>query len=138
MVNYGFISLEEGKRMGEIIKIANPLTEKQNVMRPSLIPGLLNNLVHNLNQGNSLVKVFELGRVFSPRREQTALGALLSGEGDIYDLKGILEALCEELAIPSPRFGKAISGGSRQPSCFSMACPPTAGVEEQCSGTSGR
>ncbi|GAI39974.1 unnamed protein product [marine sediment metagenome] len=91
----------------EIIKIANPLTEKQNVMRPSLIPGLLNNLIHNLNQGNSVVKVFELGRVFSPRREQTALGAFLTGEGDIYDLKGILEALCEELAIPSPRFGSA-------------------------------
>jgi phenylalanyl-tRNA synthetase beta chain len=111
VVNYGFISLEEGKRMGftprEIIKLANPLTEKQNVMRPSLIPGLLNNLIHNLNQGNSIVKVFELGRVFSPKRERTALGALLSGEGDLYDLKGILEVLCEELAIPSPRFGSA-------------------------------
>ncbi len=111
VINYGFISLEEGKRMGftprEIIKLTNPLTERQNIMRPSLIPGLLNNLIHNLNQGNSVVKVFELGRVFSPRREQTALGALLSGEGDIYDLKGILEALCEELAITSPRFGSA-------------------------------
>lgn len=111
VVNYGFISIEEGERMGfaphEIIKLTNPLTEKQNVMRPSLIPGLLNNLIHNLNQGNSVVKVFELGRIFSPKREQTALGALLSGEGDIYDLKGILEALCEELAILSPKIGSA-------------------------------
>jgi len=113
VINYGFISLEEGKRMGfsprEIIKLTNPLTEKQNVMRPSLIPGLLNNLIHNLNQGNSIVKAFELGRVFSPKREQTALGALLSGEGDIYDLKGILEALCEELAITSPRISSTSS-----------------------------
>jgi len=107
VVNYGFISLEEGKRMGEIIKIANPLTEKQNVMRPSLIPGLLNNLIHNLNQGNSVVKVFELGHVFFPKREQTALGVLLSGEGDIYDLKGILEVLCQELTITSPRISSA-------------------------------
>lgn len=111
VVNYGFISIKEGERMGfaphEIIKLTNPLTEKQNVMRPSLIPGLLNNLIHNLNQGNSVVKVFELGRIFSPKREQTALGALLSGEGDIYDLKGILEALCEELAILSPKIGSA-------------------------------
>ncbi len=109
VVNYGFISLEEGKRMSfaprEIIKLINPLTERQNIMRPSLIPGLLNNLIHNLNQGNSIVKVFELGRVFSPKKEQMALGALLSGEGDLYDLKGILEALCEELAIISPRIG---------------------------------
>ncbi len=111
VINYGFISLEEGKRMGfaprEIIKLTNPLTERQNVMRPNLIPGLLKNLIHNLNQGNSIVKVFELGRVFSPKKEQMALGALLSGEGDLYDLKGILETLCEELAIPSPRIGSA-------------------------------
>ncbi len=107
VINYGFISLDEGKRMGEIIKLTNPLTERQNVMRPSLIPGLLKNLIHNLNQGNSIVKVFELGRVFAPGKEQMALGALLSGEGDIYDLKGILEALCEELTIASPRFDSA-------------------------------
>lgn len=107
VVNYGFISHEEGKRMGfasrEIIKLTNPLTERQNIMRPSLIPGLLNNLIHNLKQGNSIVKVFELGRIFSPGREEMVLGVLLSGEGDLYDLKGILEALCEELVIPSPR-----------------------------------
>jgi phenylalanyl-tRNA synthetase beta chain len=107
VINYGFVSFEETKKTGfaprKIIKLTNPLTKKQNIMRPSLIPGLLKNLIHNLNQGNSIVKVFELGRVFSPGKERMALGVLLSGEGDLYDLKGILEALCEELAIPSPK-----------------------------------
>ncbi len=111
VINYGFISLEEGERMGlsprQIIKLTNPLTERQNIMRPSLIPGLLKNLIHNLNQGNPKVKIFELGRVFSLGKEEMALGALLAGEGDLYDLKGILEALCEELAIPSPRISSS-------------------------------
>jgi phenylalanyl-tRNA synthetase beta chain len=105
VVNYGFIASEEAQDMGfdplGFVRLANPMTAKQNIMRPAIIPGLLGNLAHNLNQGNPVVKVFELGHIFLGKREEMALGALIAGEEDFYRLKGILEAFCRELnAIP--------------------------------------
>ena len=49
---------------GEVVGLANPLSSDMNVLRPSLLPGLLDALRHNLSHQNHEVALFEVGRVF--------------------------------------------------------------------------
>jgi phenylalanyl-tRNA synthetase beta chain len=46
------------------IPIKNPLSEDMDVMRVSLLPGLLKNLFHNYRHGNSDGRLFEIGYAF--------------------------------------------------------------------------
>jgi phenylalanyl-tRNA synthetase beta chain len=48
------------------VLLANPLSSDMNVLRPSLLPGLLDALRHNLSHKTNDVALFELGRVFLP------------------------------------------------------------------------
>ncbi|MDB6110332.1 MAG: pheT [Pedosphaera sp.] len=99
------------------IPLANPLSSDMNVLRPSLLPGLLDALRHNLNRKNSDVALFEIGRVFlqvngqvqEERRVAIALTGLRnptfwSGDDrdaryDIYDLKGVVEEFFEQFGV---------------------------------------
>ncbi|HWX20078.1 MAG TPA: phenylalanine--tRNA ligase subunit beta [Candidatus Binatia bacterium] len=49
-----------------LVPLANPLSSDMNVLRPSLLPGLLDALRHNLSHKNYDVATFELGRTFAP------------------------------------------------------------------------
>lgn len=49
---------------GDIIRVALPLSEDHSVMRPAHTPGLIAAAVRNSNQGASVLRFFELGRVF--------------------------------------------------------------------------
>jgi phenylalanyl-tRNA synthetase beta chain len=60
-------SAECGMRSAECVRLANPLSSEMDVLRPSLLPGLLNILRHNLSRKNSDVAMFEIGRVFHQR-----------------------------------------------------------------------
>jgi phenylalanyl-tRNA synthetase beta chain len=46
------------------IALQNPLNEELDVMRVSLLPGLLKNVLHNFRHGNSHGRLFETGFVF--------------------------------------------------------------------------
>lgn len=89
----------------EILRVRNPLNEDQVVLRPSLVPGLLDALARNARVGERSIRLFECGRVFSQAQpeERTHLAILLSGataasawrggasrEADLLDVKGIL------------------------------------------------
>jgi phenylalanyl-tRNA synthetase beta chain len=97
------------------VALANPLSSDMNVLRPSLLPGLLDSLRHNLSHKLYDVALFEVGRVFSPdakagmgeeRRIAIALTGqrqplFWSGENrearfDIYDLKGLVDEFLEQ------------------------------------------
>ncbi|HOI73323.1 MAG TPA: phenylalanine--tRNA ligase subunit beta [Syntrophales bacterium] len=100
-----------------MLKIMNPLTEDQSVMRTALVPSLLKTMLDNANAGTVDLKIFEIGKVFHPREglelpeERDRIGALLTGrryedrwhftsvQSDFYDLKGCLEGVLEGLGI---------------------------------------
>ena len=96
------------------IRLANPIASQMNVMRSSLIPGLLGVLLTNRKRQNPRVRVFETGRCFRidavgapvAGYDQPVRLGLLAAAGtapeqwgitnrnaDFYDLKGDLEAL---------------------------------------------
>src|ERR1043166_5147891 len=99
---------------GALVSLANPLSSEMNVLRPSLLPGLLDSLRHNLARKNHDVALFEIGRVFvqtsNRPREERRLAVAMTGRRsapfwsgaereatlDAYDLKGILEEFFEQ------------------------------------------
>jgi phenylalanyl-tRNA synthetase beta chain len=94
---------------GQVVPLGNPLSEEAGVMRPSLVPGLLNAVSGNLNRDVSDVRLFELGTVFSGTTERVderpALAFAAAGKLpdqsslhparsiEFHDIKGIVEQL---------------------------------------------
>ncbi len=107
------------------VRLANPLSEEQAVMRRSLLPGLLETMRRNAAYLNRNLKIFEIGKVFLPEggtelpEEPLLLAGLLTGSRqqpswdrseqplDYYDLKGILENLLAGLLIRGVTFQAA-------------------------------
>ena len=99
------------------VLLANPLSSDMNALRPSLIPGLIDSLSHNLTRRNGDVQLFEVGRVFSRNgdavKEGWRLAFALTGARnplfwsgadrdatcDLSDLKGIVEEVLEYLGL---------------------------------------
>jgi phenylalanyl-tRNA synthetase beta chain len=90
--------------------VVNLLSDKFEVMRPSLLPGLLEAIAYNRRHGQRDVALFEIGARFSKSRGETrgvaiawtggAHGEHWSGtprEVDFFDVKGTVETLCEAL-----------------------------------------
>jgi phenylalanyl-tRNA synthetase beta chain len=110
-------SAEFGGPRPEAELLANPLSSDMDVLRPSLLPGLIHSLRHNVSRKNYDVALFEIGRVFTQANGQTkenhsvaiaitgqrALPFWSGGEReakcDIYDLKGIIEEFLEQFGL---------------------------------------
>ncbi len=108
----------------EPVLLANPLSSDMNALRPSLLPGLLDTLSHNLTRRNGDVQLFEIGRVFNAHNGQAKegwrvaialtgsrspgfwAGAERDAKCDLYDLKGLVEALIEALGLRGVAFAK--------------------------------
>ena len=90
------------------VPLGNPLSEEAGHLRPSLVPGMLAMLAHNLNHGMENVRLFEVGTVFSGTTDRVeerpslsigATGNILASAHtaargySFYDMKGIVEEL---------------------------------------------
>ncbi|MDK2909264.1 MAG: phenylalanyl-tRNA synthetase beta chain [Bacteroidales bacterium] len=53
---------EENRR--RLVKILNPLSRELDIMRADLLPGLLQNIAHNVNRQIENLKIFEFGKVY--------------------------------------------------------------------------
>jgi phenylalanyl-tRNA synthetase beta chain len=58
----------------DLVALANPLSSKQDVMRPTLLPNMLDTLLNNLTmRPEEPVRIFEVGKVFlTPTEEEIA------------------------------------------------------------------
>jgi phenylalanyl-tRNA synthetase beta chain len=105
-------------RLGDraAITLANPIDVNENVMRTSLVTGLVESMHRNFNHGRRDVKLFEMGRVFEESDgderplERELLGLAMSGAAapddwrltralDFYDLKGAVETVLDSLNL---------------------------------------
>ena len=103
-----------------LIHVLHPSSVDQSILRPSLLPGFLQMIRHNLDHQTSSLSCFEIGLVHYKQEnsyhERPTLGVVLTGqtspdfwqdkskEADFFDLKGILENLFESLNISSVGF----------------------------------
>jgi phenylalanyl-tRNA synthetase beta chain len=110
-------ALQGEDSLGQVLPLENPLSSDMDVLRSSLLPGLLDSLRHNLHHQNGDVRLFEIGRTFTRNsgeiREERRIAVALTGRRkaafwsgeereaklDIYDLKGTLEELFEQLGV---------------------------------------
>ena len=103
---------DDQRRSG--VRITNPLSSDQSVMRTMLLPGLLATAQRNVSVREERISIFEMGRVFRPSggelpEETTHIGLLVAGEWeepswlrsgvtvDYYLAKGFVERLCAGL-----------------------------------------
>jgi phenylalanyl-tRNA synthetase beta chain len=96
--------------------IANPLSEKFAVLRPSLLPGLIDSSAHNRRRGRKDVQLFEVGSRYTSAGEGRAIGLAWSGAAtgahwsgvarstDFFDIKGAVELLCAAFRVPAIDF----------------------------------
>ncbi|MBU6305101.1 MAG: phenylalanine--tRNA ligase subunit beta [Betaproteobacteria bacterium] len=66
-ITYSFISDEQAEPFlagASPLRLLNPMASHQSVMRPSLLPGLLEATVANLNRKALRVRLFEIGRTY--------------------------------------------------------------------------
>jgi phenylalanyl-tRNA synthetase beta chain len=109
----------EAEGEGAFVKLSNPIVEGARLMRPTLLPGLLESLRNNFNHGTRNVRLFETGRVFAARgdkdederpNEVEAFALVVTGqaleegratgrESDFYDLKGALESAADAMRV---------------------------------------
>ncbi|GGT23481.1 phenylalanine--tRNA ligase subunit beta [Nonomuraea spiralis] len=59
------------------MRLANPLSEDEPLMRTTLLPGLLKTLVRNVGRGFGDVALFETGAVYRPRENAPAVAPVL-------------------------------------------------------------
>ncbi|HEY1490163.1 MAG TPA: phenylalanine--tRNA ligase subunit beta, partial [Verrucomicrobiae bacterium] len=108
----------------ELAALANPLSSDMDVLRPSLLPGLIHSLRHNVSRKNYDVALFEIGRVFTNANGQTkenlSMAIAITGQRalpfwsggerdakfDAYDLKGLIEEFLKEFGLRGIAFGK--------------------------------
>jgi phenylalanyl-tRNA synthetase beta chain len=88
----------------------NPLGEDMSVMRTTLVPSMVYNMVRNLNKKNLSGRLFELSKVYLPKAlpltelpiENTRLALGVFGEReDFFTVKGVIEELLEFMHIGS-------------------------------------
>jgi phenylalanyl-tRNA synthetase beta chain len=129
-VTYSFIHEASCDRLGmafqdprrNTVKVLNPLSEEQAVLRTSLIPGLLETEHRNLSQQIKNLKLFEIGKIFIhtgsnnlPEEIEMTAGLWTGSRNesswhqretdcDFYDIKGIVEGLLEGLSMNGIRF----------------------------------
>ena len=96
----------------DIVSIANPLSATFDVLRPSLLPGLLGAVAHNRRHGRRDVALFEIGARFRASQGETR-GVAVAWTGaigvehwsaptqdvDFFDAKGAVERLCQALGL---------------------------------------
>jgi len=100
----------------DIVPVANPLSSQQEVLRPTLMPGVLHAARFNINRKTEDLRIFELSKVYYKEgagdkgyREELNLCFLVSGKTnmgrrqkmdvDFFEIKGVVENLFEELGI---------------------------------------
>jgi phenylalanyl-tRNA synthetase beta chain len=122
IVTFGFVSSGTEAALdarAQPIKVLNPIAAQLDVMRTSLLPGLIETLRTNVNRRMSRVRIFELGRAFHRAGagfdQPLRLGGLAFGTAgpeqwgaatrdvDFFDVKGDLEALAAPRRLTTER-----------------------------------
>ncbi len=152
-INYSFttdkhlrwLGLAEDDPRCHCLRLLNPLSEEQSVMRTMLLPGLLENVERNINFQKNSVKLFEIGKVFIPRgkneqpEEKNRLAMVISGNRfgeaspyhyqpasvDFLDAKGAVEYLLQGLRLHGVNACPPLSLVQPEPSLVEPFVVPT-------------
>jgi phenylalanyl-tRNA synthetase beta chain len=123
-VTWAFADPEDAVRTGwefapdeRPVRLLNPMSVEQSVLRFSALPGLVRAVAHNRRHGVADVHLYEIGSVWTttpgrklPKERDVVSGVLVgswnrsgwndtAAQLDLFDAKGVLETLVEELGV---------------------------------------
>lgn len=119
------LEVDEEHPARRVVRVANPMSEAEAVLRTTIMPGLLGSAAYNLARGARGLAFYEIAHVYEPGpgegkdqpvREPLVLAAVFTGEcrpktwrdeaasWDLFEVKGILEAALASLGVPGARF----------------------------------
>jgi phenylalanyl-tRNA synthetase beta chain len=103
------------EKEGSLVRVLKAASADQSILRPSLLPSMLNVAKSNIDKGNDSLACFEVGRIHFKNKdgfkEESCAGILLTGKShpyhwnpkpqdfDFFDLKGTLENLLTSLVV---------------------------------------
>lgn len=104
--NYSFLSVEMARAFhfdpAALVEVANPIASEQNLLRPSLLPGLWNNVRDNARNFDSF-RLFEIGREIHPEGEVPHFAAAIyardDGAAGLLELKRLAECLLPGITV---------------------------------------
>lgn len=116
IMNFSFISekmleklaLPAEDERNKPLKLLNPLGEDTRLMRPSLVPGMLQTLALNRNRGNEAAWLYEIAAVYDanhptpeklPSENPTVCLGMYGGGADFYTIRGAAQSLLALLGI---------------------------------------
>jgi phenylalanyl-tRNA synthetase beta chain len=116
IMNFSFISQKSIEKLNlakdderlRPLKLLNPLGEDTRVMRPSLVPGMLQTLALNMNRGNEKAWLYEIAAVYNaskptaenlPTETLTLCMGIYGGRADFYTLRDDVQTLLANLGI---------------------------------------
>lgn len=131
IISYSFCSPKEIEALGlgpedprcRTVRLQNPLSEDESVLRTTLVTSLLGAVARNQAQRNLNLRLFEVGTIFLSRGEeeqpiekQQVTGiwsgsrhpeswSWPKGEADLFDLKGVVETLLEAIGLANQATG---------------------------------
>ncbi len=120
---FDLMNLPADSKFRNVVRLQNPLSEEQSVMRTVLVPSLLEILQRNLNRRVQNGAIFEIARVFYPvegqplPEEVPVLAAVAIGSTpktwnqparpmDFFYIKGVTEQLLESLGVIDATFSR--------------------------------
>ena len=122
-ISYPLIGPDELAKLGNgsvdseaLLRVANPMSTEQDVLRPTLAASILNTLAYNRGHNDGGFRLFELGRAFIPQsdalpKEQELAAGVMSGPRhdanwlnnsetlDFFDLSGTLATALNRMGI---------------------------------------
>jgi phenylalanyl-tRNA synthetase beta chain len=126
IVTFSFVSAADEAAIDAAarpVAVTNPIASHLDVMRTTLLPGLLRTLAANVAQGARRARIFEVGRTFARdgagHAQPMRIGGLAYGPAlpeqwglptrmvDFFDVKGDVAALVAPAALVTPRAAHA-------------------------------
>ncbi|GAB3060707.1 phenylalanine--tRNA ligase subunit beta [Salinicoccus sesuvii] len=119
-INYALTSRVQAEQFNELegtVELLMPMSEDHAVLRKSMIPHLIDNVVYNKNRQQKDIQFYEIGRIFKSNghgalpEEREMLAGILTGEmnrtdwlgtkvpADFFAAKGVVESVLEKLGL---------------------------------------
>lgn len=126
IITYALTSRDAIEALGwpfdNVVRLANPLSSNQEVMRPTLLSEILEVLSWNLNRNNGFLQLFELNKIYIKDKEtiqerlnlSIGMCGVMPGnwkdkprEIDFFDLKGVVGLFLASLGVKNHTIEKS-------------------------------
>ncbi len=120
------LGLEHSYSKDPLLEVLQPSSVDQSILRPSMLPSLLQMIKHNFDHQTFSISAFEIGCIHFKNenaQEKSSVGVILTGDAsphfwgekprkyDYFDLKGILENVFSSLGISGVKFAPSTLEG---------------------------